>query len=146
MHIIRKTMALMLSATMTISALPALSVKATENTAPLAPRGLLTNELENPLNVEEPTFGWIVSDSDENEVQTAYEIVVTDTVTNEQVWDSQKVESSEQSYIAYSGNDLKDGHPYSWKVKTWDKDNAESPYSEESYFATGLDTSSWGAT
>lgn len=146
MHIIRKTMALMLSATMTISALPALSVKAAENTAPLAPRGLLTNELENPLNVEEPTFGWIVSDSDENEVQTAYEIVVTDTVTNEQVWDSQKVESSEQSYIAYSGNDLKDGHPYSWKVKTWDKDNAESPYSEESYFATGLDTSSWGAT
>lgn len=82
MHIIRKTMALMLSATMTISALPALSVKAAENTAPLAPRGLLTNELENPLNVEEPTFGWIVNDSDENEVQTAYEIVVTDTVTN----------------------------------------------------------------
>ncbi|MGM9936027.1 MAG: family 78 glycoside hydrolase catalytic domain, partial [Candidatus Ornithomonoglobus sp.] len=114
------------------------------NTAPSAPTGLLTNELNDPLNVENPTFGWIVNDSDFNEVQTAYEIIVTDGVTGEIAWDSGKVESSEQSYVACGGA-LKEGYPYSWRVKTWDKNGAESPYSEEAAFATGISDESWDA-
>ena len=53
--------------------------------SPLAPTGLLTNELENPLNVEEPTFGWLVNDTNQNSVQSAYRIVVTDEITGEAV-------------------------------------------------------------
>lgn len=140
MNIIKKSIALIMSATMMTSVLPVMQVSAETNTSPSAPTQLLTNELENPLNTEDVTFGWIVNDADENEVQTAYEIVVTDGVTNEQVWDSGKVSSSEQSYVAYNGENLESGHPYLWKVKTWDKDDAESVYSEPAYFATGLDT------
>ena len=121
-------------------------VWAAENTAPSAPTGLLTNELTRPLNVENPTFGWLVQDNDYNEVQTAYEIVVTDEINEEVVWDSGKVESSEQSYVKYGGEELNDGYPYSWKVKTWDKDGAESPYSESAYFATGISNEDWDAS
>ena len=107
------------------------------------PTGLLTNELPNPLNVEAPTFGWIVNAEGSNVVQTAYQIIVTDEITGAIAWDSGKVESSEQSYVAYGGeNTLEAGHPYSWKVKTWTKsgDDAEveSGYSGSAYFATGV--------
>lgn len=113
-------------------------VRAQSNAAPSAPSGLLTNELEYPLNVEVPTFGWLVNDTDENEVQTAYQIIVTDEITDKEFWDSGKVESSVQSYVEYGGEPLEAAHPYSWKVRTWDKDGAESPYSEDAHFATGL--------
>ena len=69
--------------------------------AAIAPAGLLTNELENPLNVETPTFGWLVNAEGENVVQTAYRIVMTDEITGDTVWDSGKVASSEQSYVPY---------------------------------------------
>ena len=68
-------------------------------TAPDAPSGLLTNELEAPMNAETVYFGWLVNDADENDYQTAYRITVTDGITGETAWDSGKVESSEQSYI-----------------------------------------------
>lgn len=144
MNIIKRSIAFIISAVMVTSVIPIVS--ALDNTPPSAPMGLLTNDLENPLNVEDATFGWLVNDTDYNEVQTAYQIVVTDEVTNTDVWDSGKVQSSEQSYIEYGGNDLEDGCPYSWKVKTWDKDGAESPYSESAYFATGIKNDNWGAS
>ena len=118
-----------------------------ESIAPDAPSCLLINELVNPLNVEKPTFGWVVNDKNKNEIQTAYEIVVTDEISGNTVWDSGKVNSSEQSYVSYGGdNILEDGHPYSWKVKTWDKDDMESPFSDEAYFATGISNDSWNAS
>lgn len=144
MKIIKKTVALALSTIMLMSSIPMFTVQAAENTPPSAPTGLLTNELENPQNADAPTFGWLVNDEDDNEVQTAYEIVITDEITKETVWNSGKVVSSEQSYIR-CGTNLDDGRPYSWKVKTWDKGDEESPYSENAYFATGISNDKWGA-
>ncbi len=146
MKIIKKAITLALSTSMSISLLPVMNVSAADNTPPSAPIGLLTNDLENPLNVEDVTFGWLINDTDYNEAQTAYQIVVTDEITNTSVWDSGKVALSEQAYIAYGGNALEDGRPYSWKVKTWDKDGAESPYSESVYFATGIKNDNWNAS
>lgn len=143
MKFLKKIIAIVMSSAITAMSIPVFSVAAAENTAPSAPTGLLTNELTNPMNVEEPTFGWIVNDADYNEVQTAYEIVVTDEVTDEIVWDSGKILSSEQSYVKYEGNTLDDGHPYSWKVKSWDSSGAESPYSDSAYFATGIHNDMW---
>ncbi|MCD8390427.1 MAG: glycoside hydrolase family 78 protein [Firmicutes bacterium] len=125
--------------------LPAVPISAAENTAPSAPTGLLTNDLENPLNVEDVTFGWIVNDSDYNEVQTAYEIVVTDAMTDTDVWDSGKVASSAQSYVTYGGDTLAEGHPYTWRVRTWDKDDEASEYSETAEFSTGIADENWNA-
>src|SRR6266511_4637782 len=48
------------------------------NTAPGKPTGLTAGDRPHPLNVEgAPQFGWLPQDADGNEVQTAYEIVVT---------------------------------------------------------------------
>ena len=99
MKIIKRAITLVLSASMLISLLPVMNAAAAENTPPSAPTELLTNELTEPMNVETPTFGWLVNDADYNEVQTAYQIIVTDEVTNNTVWDSDKVVSSNQSYV-----------------------------------------------
>lgn len=108
-----------------------------------APTGLVVNELTNPMNSEDVTFGWLVNGSGYNEVQTAYQIVVTDAVDNTEVWDSGKITSSEQSNIKCEGN-LDEGHPYKWQVKTWIND-VESDFSAESEFATGISDENWNA-
>ncbi|MBR2930590.1 MAG: family 78 glycoside hydrolase catalytic domain [Clostridia bacterium] len=116
------------------------------NRAPGAPFGLLTNQSEHPMNVEgAPMFDWWVNDADLDEVQTAYRIRLYDGVSDEMVWDSGKVESADQNSVLYTGDALKPGYPYSWEVRTWDKDGAVSPYSERAEFATGLDNGDWGA-
>ena len=116
------------------------------NRAPGAPFGLLTNESEYPMNVEgAPMFDWWVSDEDFDEIQTAYQIRLYDGVTESLLWDSGKVESSEQNCVLYSGDPLKCGYPYSWEVRSWDKAGAVSPFSERAHFATGLTNDSWGA-
>lgn len=116
-----------------------------DNNPPAAPTELLTNELERPLNAENISFRWVVNDMDLDEVQTAYEMIVTDGVTGETVWDSGKVSSSEQSNVLYDGETLKEGYPYKWKVKTWDKNDEQSPYSEEAEFASGISDENWDA-
>ena len=116
------------------------------NRAPGAPTGLLTNESEYPLNVEgAPLFDWWVTDEDLDEVQTAYRIRLYDGITDALVWDSGRVASSEQNCVAYTGAPLKEGYPYSWEVKTWDREGAESPFSERASFATGIGNENWGA-
>ena len=118
------------------------------NSAPEAPSALLTNELENPMNVEGiPRFSWWLNDTDMDESQTAYQIVVKDEVTGEQVFDSGKVNSSEQSNVQPEGlaEKLEAGHPYSWQVASWDSSGAQSVFSEPAKFATGLSDEDWGA-
>ena len=84
-------------------------------------------------------------DEDYDEVQTAYQIRLYDGVTDELAWDSGKVASPEQNSVPYTGDPLKPGYPYSWEVKTWDSEGAESPYSERAEFTTGLATEDWEA-
>ena len=70
------------------------------NHAPGAPTGLLTNESLYPMNVESaPLFDWWVNDEDYDEVQTAYQIRLYDDVTDTLVWDSEKVNSSNQNCV-----------------------------------------------
>jgi len=114
------------------------------NHAPEAPFGLLTCESEHPMNIEgTPVFDWWVKDEDYDEVQTAYQIRLYDGVTDALVWDSGKVESSEQNCVPYTGDTLKPGYPYSWEVRTWDSEDVASPYSERAEFFTGLGDENW---
>jgi alpha-L-rhamnosidase len=88
-----------------------------------------------------------MDDPDDNEVQTAYQILVASSVQklNEidaDLWNSGQVSSDMQNYVYYEGDSLKSGSLYYWKVKIWDKDGNASPYSVIATFATGLITSS----
>ena len=141
---VKRMSALLLSAAMLSTVLVAPANAQDGVNAPM-PYGLLTNELEKPLNVEAPTFSWWNQDADLDDVQTAYQIIVKDDLTDEVVWDSNKVESSEQSNIPYTGPELDPAHPYSWTVTTWDSTGLKGT-SEPASFATGLSDEDWNAS
>jgi alpha-L-rhamnosidase len=114
------------------------------NTAPTAPIGLLTNDLEHPMAIDgAPFFSWLPQDVDRDEVQSAYQIVLKDAVDSATVWDSGKVSSDAQTYVVYSGPTLAEGHPYKWTVKTWDGAGDESPESAPAEFATAIGNANW---
>jgi len=113
------------------------------NHAPSAPTGLTVDDRTAPLAIEgAPQFGWLPHDVDDNEVQSAYEVVVRN-LGGSTVWDSGKVGSSTQSWVRYAGADLAPGTGYTWAVRTWDRAGVASPYSAASPFDTGLGDHDW---
>jgi alpha-L-rhamnosidase len=120
------------------------SSAAVPETRPLAPVGLTVDDLAHAMNTDAtPRFGWLPRDRDANEVQTAYKIEVRD-ADGELVWDTDKVQSDQQSYVEYDGAPLAPGSEYTWRVRTWDKDRLPSPWSAEGTFETGLGDDDWG--
>lgn len=114
--------------------------------APNAPENLRVFDKSNPVGTDErPFFGWYVNDPDDNEIQTAYQILVASSqgnldAGNGDLWDSGKVASCRQNYVYYAGTPLAAATRFYWKVRTWDKDNNASPYSATGVFNTGLFT------
>ena len=111
--------------------LPLAAEAAPARTRPAAPAGLTVDDVARPLNTDDsPRFGWLPRDADANEVQTAYKIEVRDT-NGAIVWDSDRVPSSQQSYVEYDGAPLDPGSVYTWRVRTWDKNLLPSPWSNQ---------------
>src|SRR5690606_11627688 len=112
--------------------------------APLPPMGLRTNDVANPTGTTGDTyFGWRVVDSDDNEIQTSWQILVASTAellaSNQgEVWNSGKVASRQQNHLAFKGTELESGNRYFWKVRTWDRDDQPSPWSDAAHFGVGL--------
>ena len=102
----------------------------------------LTVEMkESPLalDVPNPRFGWVlVSDIQEN-LQTAYQVLVKDGDTK--LWDSGKVKSSDSQLILYKGKKLENNKRYTWTVKVWDKKGKASE-TKTSFFETAPSFSS----
>ncbi len=92
----------------------------------------------NPLGVDQPDprLSWEMEGTEDGYVQSAYRILVT--LGPDTVWDSGKVASSRQNAVPYSGAKLQSKSRYVWKVKTWDRHDGESPWSEGAFFETGL--------
>lgn len=110
--------------------------------APGAPTGLVVDDVARPLNTDlTPRFGWLPTDTDGNEVQSAYEVEVRD-AGGDVVWDSDKVSSDQQAYVDYDGAALEPGEAYDWQVRTWDADDQVSPWAE-AVFETGLGDEDW---
>ncbi len=111
---------------------------------PNAPLNLRCYDKINPTGTgDSPYFGWFINDSDNNEIQSAFQIIVSSSILNinaniGDIWDSKKVKSQKQNYVYFDGEKLKSGKQYFWKVRTWDKDDNVSPYSSISSFSTGL--------
>ncbi len=98
-----------------------------------------------------PRFGWVVNDPDRGERQTAYQIIVAAnaadlTGKHGPLWDSGKVKSARQFGVTYAGAPLAKTTRYWWKVRTWDKDDHASRWSEPTSFGTGFfKPSDWSA-
>ncbi|MCK9412529.1 MAG: family 78 glycoside hydrolase catalytic domain [Prolixibacteraceae bacterium] len=113
-------------------------------TLPNAPYNLRSFDKLNPIGTNNsPYFGWYVDDPDDNEIQSAYQILVASTLSNlnadkGDIWNSGKVNSRKQNYVYSDGKPLLSATSYFWKVRTWDKDGNVSPYSATATFETGL--------
>jgi len=125
---------------------------ATSDRAPGAPTRLTVDDDAWPLAVtDDPAFGWVVDDADRGEIQTAYEITVSDAASTDashRIADSQEVTSSQQSYVHVAGllAKLTPDHSYWWTVRTWDRDGKAGPAAPLARFDTGIADSDWHAS
>lgn len=111
---------------------------------PSAPTGLLVDLNPAPLGVESaaPKFSWIVNDPDKDEIQSAYQIVISGLHTpgssRLSFWDSGMVVSNASSNVEYTGAPLAPGEAYAWRVRTWDKEGNEGAWSAPQTLVTAL--------
>ena len=95
----------------------------------------------NPLgiDIQKPRLSWQISTAEENVIQTAYEIKVTDqTAKGKQIWTSGKVSSDKSVNIPYEGPELKSMQRVYWQVRIWDNKNKTSEWSAPSYWEMGI--------
>ena len=121
----------------------------------LSPTSLTTEYLENPpvIDVEHPRLSWInlAQKGDRGQFQTAFQIQVATTLEklekgNADVWDSDKVNSSQSYLVDYAGDQLQSTKTYFWRVKVWNAQNEASDWSEAASWGMGiLDKSAWTA-
>lgn len=114
-----------------------------------APVDLKCDFRVDPLGMEDttPPFSWGLTDERPGAKQTAYQIQVSpDSKFKKVLWDSRRVQSRQSHLVAYTGDPLLSATRYFWRVRYWDQDNQESPWSEPAFFEMGLlSPSDWKA-
>ena len=107
--------------------------EAAESAGPLAPASLRCEYLVNPMGIDmaKPRFFWVIGHAERGQIQSAYQIVVsTDPkAAAGDIWDSGKVASPKSIQVPFAGKALESGKSYFWKVRNWDRDGRESPWS-----------------
>ena len=99
---------------------------------------------KNPigLDIQSPQFSWRIESANRGTLQSAYQVMVTDSPTDSSpesnIWDSGKINSSRSAGIIYDGPQLISRKRYYWKVKIWDTYNQEATSSEPAYFEMAL--------
>lgn len=109
--------------------------------ASLLPGELTCEYRINPLGIDShyPRFAWTLSSNSRNQVQTAYEIIVSDIAQgNGNIWTSGKTVSSGQNQIVFGGAPLKPFTRYYWKVRVYDGLGQRSSWSDEAWFETAM--------
>lgn len=109
---------------------------------PFPPRGLRCEYRKNPIgiDVKKPRFSWLLGHSERGQAQIAFQLMVaTDPLCETpDMWDSGKVISDQSIHIVYDGIPLESNRTYYWKVRYWDKEDVNSPFSRVATFDTGL--------
>jgi alpha-L-rhamnosidase len=119
-------------------------VAATASAAPFGPTSLRVDDITNPVGTEgAPYFGWLDNDTNANEIQSGYEVLVASSAAKldgnvGDVWDSGKVSSDQENHVVYAGTPLGADTAYFWKVRTWDREGNAGAYSASGTFAVGL--------
>jgi alpha-L-rhamnosidase len=107
----------------------------------------------NPLGIEnqKPNLSWQTSTSENNWLQSAYQIIVStspELLTEKKcdIWNSGKILGSESVCISYEGLKVDSQMRYYWRVKVWDENGNPSTWSEPAYWEMGiLNHNEWSA-
>jgi alpha-L-rhamnosidase len=91
------------------------------------------------MDVPNPKLSWVLSAERNDAAQTAYQVQVNGT------WDSGKVPSDRTVAVPYAGPPLRPRTRYEWRVRVWDTDDRPSPWSDTSWWETGLLGEPWQA-
>lgn len=100
---------------------------------------------ENPLGIDisYPRFSWTLTSTKRNQLQTAYEIIVSDNLKDMKadkgnIWCSGIVKSDQNALIPFAGNPLQSFTRYYWKVRVYDAQDQASSWSETAWFETAM--------
>lgn len=115
--------------------------------------GLQCEMLTNPLGIDviQPRLSWQFQTNNTQVEQTAYHILVASSpeklaLNNADLWDSDKVESSQSINISYSGKTLDSKDEAYWKVKVW-TNKGETEWSKTAHWSMGILTyAEWKST
>lgn len=108
---------------------------------PNAPTHLRCESLENPigLDVTVPRLSWRLNDDRRGAKQTAYQLLIARAdAPSTALWDSGKVASDQTTQVEYAGPALTSRDRLVWRVKYWDQDGVESPFSPDATIEMGL--------
>jgi hypothetical protein len=116
--------------------------------ASFVPTELRVNLLEQPLGIQntDPSFSWVDNAPDQNESQTAYQLLISTSLDklNQNIGDTidtGEVFSAESSYVKISNLLLSKDSLYYWKVRIWNKSNVVGLYSDPQAITTATDWS-----
>ncbi|TFH27343.1 MAG: hypothetical protein E4H10_04145, partial [Bacteroidia bacterium] len=120
----------------------------------LSPVALTCEYLENPsvVDVTQPRLAWInlAASGVRGERQTAWHVRVAssrDLLDQADLWDSEKQLSEQSTRVKYEGQTLSSGQECWWQVRTWNRDDVPSDWSEPGMWRMGLlDSGDWKAS
>ena len=107
----------------------------------------------NPVGIENrsPGFSWEIYSDQRNVKQETYQLLVASSMENlniedADIWSPGVVNSTYSIQIKFDGKALESATRYYWKVRVKDQHGAYSPFSEASFFETGiLEQEEWKA-
>ncbi len=109
------------------------------------PVELRVNDLKMPLGIDGPSprFSWQLQDPLRGARQTSYQVQVASSAellqqNKPDVWDSDRVASSQSLNVPYAGPPLKPSTRYFWRVELWDAAGKVYNPSDSSWWETGL--------
>ena len=133
-----------------------LPAEGTAGAAPpsLRPTHLLVDGTASPLGIDaaSPKLSWRLESEERRQSQSAYRILVASSKESlgrdtGDLWDSGRVSSDETFGISYAGRPLRSFERVYWKVRAWDKDGKETPWSGVETWTMGvLSASDWRAS
>ena len=111
----------------------------------VGPTELRTDELKNPLGIDDPQprFSWQLNDGNRGALQTAYQVLVASSEKKlhsgrPDVWDSGKMISGQSLNVQYGGPVLAPCTRYYWSVKTWGANDKAYGISTVNWWETAL--------
>lgn len=117
----------------------------TASRASLSVGELRCEELKDPTGVDvaQPRLSWIITSSERDTKQSAYEILVATNEANlkpgrADLWDSGLVTSDASILVPYHGAPLTSRIACFWKVRVWDENGKASDWSKTATWSMGM--------